>query len=403
MGSSDTQQQILEAARDLCLLHGISGFSMRAVAARVGISATAIYRHYDSKETLVSAVAQTGMECFARYLWRGLDGTTPLDRLRRTGLGYLQFGLEQSSYYRIIFMTQTADLGFEKLPKENVQRVSPTFQFLVDRVRDCISAGCFYKDDPEGVSATIWSLSHGLVSLYLTGHFDGTLTQEGFIDLYQRSTDRLYGGLKQTTAILTLFLTSQLTTLTTVHNYISHTIGAKTMANIIAGRMCAQIEGDFCVFLIGARINQWWNIPAWYPIMKAMPKMISELVKRPELGLLGYQSWFGRTSIMLQYWRSTKHLFRYAHLRDAEHLPAWRAFHQRRRSPAVGLWHESYTITASNYNSLYMDMPSFGLAKATDCIPAGSAANTSRPVSLGSTNAIPVVSRQRSSSALKLG
>ena len=93
-------------------------------------------------------------------------------------------------------MTQTTDLGFDTLRKENVKRVSPTFQFLVDRVRDCVTAGVFHEDDPEALSATIWSLSHGLVSLYLTGHFAGTLDQDGFVELYRHSTARLYKGIQ---------------------------------------------------------------------------------------------------------------------------------------------------------------------------------------------------------------
>ena len=93
------------------------------------------------------------------------------------------------------------------------------------------------------------------------------------------------------------------------------------MSNIIQQRMRAQLDGNFAVFLIGARINQLWNVSACLPVVRAMPRMIAELSRQPELGLLGYQNWFGRTTLMVQYWRSTDHLFRYAHLRDAAHLP----------------------------------------------------------------------------------
>ena len=54
------------------------------------------------------------------------------------------------------------------------------------------------------------------------------------------------------------------------------------MANIIADRMSAEIEGDFVVFLIGMRINKPWKVSKWLPVFMAMPKMIRELEQRPD-------------------------------------------------------------------------------------------------------------------------
>ena len=59
---SDTRTAILEAARDLLALQGLEALSMRAVARRVGVSATAIYHYFESKETLVHCVVQTGYQ-----------------------------------------------------------------------------------------------------------------------------------------------------------------------------------------------------------------------------------------------------------------------------------------------------------------------------------------------------
>src|SRR6478672_13084683 len=58
---------------------------------------------------------------------------------------------------------------------------------------------------------------------------------------------------------------------------------------VMATRLSAEIEGSFVVFLIGARINQPWNVPAWLPVFRAMPRMLRELAAQPELGLLGGQ------------------------------------------------------------------------------------------------------------------
>lgn len=146
------------------------------------------------------------------------------------------------------------------------------------------------------------------------------------------------------------------------------------------GRFAATIEGDFVVFLIGARINQLWNVPKWLPVTQAMPRMLQELQRQPELGLLHAEpvlSW--RTVSTVQYWRSYDHLHAYAHARDKAHLPAWAAFQKAARgNSAVGIYHESYLVLAGNYETIYADMPAFGLGRAGSLVPAvGSMANAS--------------------------
>jgi len=88
------------------------------------------------------------------------------------------------------------------------------------------------------------------------------------------------------------------------------------MARIFAERMCAQMDGDFVVFIIGMRINKWWKIHKWLPVALAMPRMLKELASKPEAGLLGVQS-MGFS--LVQYWRSFEALEAYARSNDGEH------------------------------------------------------------------------------------
>ena len=91
-------------------------------------------------------------------------------------------------------------------------------------------------------------------------------------------------------------------------------------------RMTGKLEGEFVVFLIGMRGQPLVEaVAAGCASALAMPRMIKELVAHPELGFLGAEQWFGRTTIMVQYWRSTEELMDYAKRRDSEHLPAWSA------------------------------------------------------------------------------
>jgi hypothetical protein len=136
-------------------------------------------------------------------------------------------------------------------------------------------------------------------------------------------------------------------------------------------RLTAHLDGEFVVFLIGMRINHLWKINKWLPVMLAMPRMIKELSSNPDSGLLGNEMWFGRTTIMVQYWRSTGHLLAYASNRDAEHLPAWKAFNQAVGTNGdVGIWHETYVASPGSFENVYVNMPVFGLGKAGILLPA---------------------------------
>ena len=107
-------------------------------------------------------------------------------------------------------------------------------------------------------------------------------------------------------------------------------------------RLTARIDGDFVVFLIGMRINRPLRVDRWWPVANAMPKMLKELYQHPELGFLHAETWFSRTILVLQYWRSLDQLMDYAKNREAAHLPAWQAFNRSVGTDgSVGIWHDT--------------------------------------------------------------
>ena len=86
-------------------------------------------------------------------------------------------------------------------------------------------------------------------------------------------------------------------------------------------RLTANLEGEFVVFLIGMRINNPLKVHKWLPVARAMPRMIKELYRQPELGFIHSEMWFSRTIILVQYWRSMGQLLAYAKSKNSEHLP----------------------------------------------------------------------------------
>lgn len=151
------------------------------------------------------------------------------------------------------------------------------------------------------------------------------------------------------------------------------------MAGIFPGRYTAEMEGDFVVFIIGVRINRIWAIHKWLPVTLAMSPMLQELYTNKELGFLHssfYISWRGLT--VIQYWRSFDQLEHYAR-HGQKHLKAWRNFHQKvGASGSVGIYHETYEVRAGGYESMYNNMPRYGLAKAGVHQPIVTSKDTAR-------------------------
>jgi hypothetical protein len=141
--------------------------------------------------------------------------------------------------------------------------------------------------------------------------------------------------------------------------------------NILPGRFTANPPTSYVVFLIGMRINRIFAVRKWMKVTNAMGPMLKELYANPEYGFISsefFLNWRGVT--LLQYWKSFEHLHHYASQRDAAHLPAWAAFNRAIGSDgSVGIWHETYLIDPHRSESIYANMPPWGLSKAFGRIP----------------------------------
>jgi len=152
------------------------------------------------------------------------------------------------------------------------------------------------------------------------------------------------------------------------------------MTAVLPGRFTAQTDDDsFAVFLIGMRLKRPLRVRSWLPVMAAMPRMLTDLSKHPEHGLLGFANWFGRTTILVSYWRSAADVQRFASNPQAPHAAAWRDFNARvGTNGVVGIWHELYTVHAGDFECVYNNMPEFGLGRALNHVPVGVGTRTSK-------------------------
>jgi hypothetical protein len=144
------------------------------------------------------------------------------------------------------------------------------------------------------------------------------------------------------------------------------------MANEVnQGRRGAKIQGDFVVFLIGARLEKLHPIRSLRDLggMRGMPYMLKYLTEHPEKGLLGYES---HGLMIVQYWRSFEHLERFAKDDSDPHLATWRRYWRRvGKNPRSGIWHETFLVRAGEYEAVYGNMPPYGLGRASEVVPMG--------------------------------
>jgi hypothetical protein len=142
-------------------------------------------------------------------------------------------------------------------------------------------------------------------------------------------------------------------------------------AQLNSGRFTAEIDGDFVVFLIGARINRKRHLPKALKAINGMGEMLKHLQAQPEKGLLGFER-AGFTTI--QYWRSFEHLEAFAKDKDAPHLEAWRRYVKLcSKTGEAGVWHETYQVRAGEYECVYVNVPTRGLAAASTLVPVTAA------------------------------
>nr|WP_272922580.1 DUF4188 domain-containing protein [Streptomyces sp. SID5785] len=141
------------------------------------------------------------------------------------------------------------------------------------------------------------------------------------------------------------------------------------------GRTTATVEGEAVLFLVGMRINHFWALHRWLPVFLAMPMMLRELGKDRSLGLLHHVLGTAnpRTYFVIQYWESKDKLLTYAALPDKRHRPWWARINRYARNSRghVGIWHETYVVPPGGYESIYGDMPPYGLGLAHGVRPLG--------------------------------
>ena len=161
------REALIDAALDLIARKGPAGFTFADAARSAGVSSAAPYRHFRDRDALIADVARRGFELFETHLERAWDNgkPEPFAAFERLGRTYLAFARDEPAYYSAMFEVGVA------VDRDAALRQASERAFAV--LRRAAEALCARAPEPRPpalmVSLHVWSLSHGIASLFARG------------------------------------------------------------------------------------------------------------------------------------------------------------------------------------------------------------------------------------------
>ena len=159
------RDDILTAALRLIERNGPAGFTMREVAAELGYSATAIYQHFASKEDLLLALKLQAGDLLAEEMEGARREPTLEAQLHGMAHRYLEFGLQNPAYYRLIFQDTLPDL---QLSTEHHDRMRRAWSIVRETLAAWIEARGVLGIAADDEANITWAIVHGITSLALS-------------------------------------------------------------------------------------------------------------------------------------------------------------------------------------------------------------------------------------------
>ena len=168
----DLAHAALAVALILVEQRGPDGFTLAEVAARLGVSATALYRHFTDRDALLVSVTIESFRLFEKQL-RDVGDGPPQVLLRAMTEGYLEFAFRYPARYGLMFgqtvRGKKKDAALDRAANES-------FAVLTETLRGALPGRS--KAEVIAKGKQVWGLCHGLASLHLTGALEPAETQE---------------------------------------------------------------------------------------------------------------------------------------------------------------------------------------------------------------------------------
>lgn len=142
---------------------------MRSIAAEMGWTAASLYRYFENKEALLAATRAAALDRFSDRIEAGYRSSDDLwDRSRGIAQAYVDFAMEESNAYQLIFAFRQAR---EEIPPELAAAERRSLGTVTNYVRDMVDAGLL-EGDPEMIGRAYWVSLHGLIALTMAGRIE---------------------------------------------------------------------------------------------------------------------------------------------------------------------------------------------------------------------------------------
>lgn len=188
----DLRRALLQEAVRTIARDGVEGLTLREVGSRLGVSRTALYRHFADKSALLAAVARDGFQRFTadlRAAWGESGATRP--GFERMGAAYVRFAVANPSHYRVMFGDHRHLC--EREPGLAAEAIG-SFQVLVDAIVALQRDGLMRNDDPTVLAQFIWASVHGIAMLAINGQL-GPASGPHLDSIVQFALKRLHTGI----------------------------------------------------------------------------------------------------------------------------------------------------------------------------------------------------------------
>jgi len=194
----ETRERILDAARELFIAEGYDGVSMRKIADKIEYSPTAIYVHFHDKDELFREICHEDFRRLAQSMIGLAQVADPVERIRKIGVAYIEFGQKHPNHYRTMFMTPHPPIAdSEEALKGKGNPEEDAYELLRATVREALSAGAFREHlrDADLISQTLWAGVHGVVSLQIAKSDDPWVPWSDIRQRARTMTESLLDGL----------------------------------------------------------------------------------------------------------------------------------------------------------------------------------------------------------------
>jgi AcrR family transcriptional regulator len=184
------RRALLDEAIAIIGAEGLNDVTLREIGARLGVSRTALYRHFADKDALLAAVATEGFRALRRELVTAWEaGGRGDEAFRAMGVAYVRFAVANPAHYRVMFGGAVqSDTPDPELAAEGHE----AFSALVDALAALQRDGTVRADDTGLMATYVWALVHGMAMLAIDGKLTGLADVEA---LMQYAFDRLRTGI----------------------------------------------------------------------------------------------------------------------------------------------------------------------------------------------------------------